>query len=270
MEFVLLNSANKDVLMLAPRSLLAAIFFVMVLVVSPSTSDAGAILNTLQGYDVDEPGWSGGLDGLFSGSGGNTDRIFFSLGGRTQWRGERNRYRIQFSSDYEESSGVETARSGVFHMRHNYQISDKWLSVAFAQVQHNPFQELKSRWLVGLGPRFEPVNNDHGVVAFGAVPMLEVERLESRPGHLARGRMSFFVHLSRQLSETTQLDLVGFWQPLFSDFSAIRAVGNLVLKVDVTGEVDLKVGFSVEDNSRPPVGVERTDWGTFVGLSLNL
>ncbi|MFT5233893.1 MAG: hypothetical protein ACI9UQ_001935, partial [Candidatus Krumholzibacteriia bacterium] len=93
MEFVLLNSANKDVLMLAPRSLLAAIFFVMVLVVSPSTSDAGAILNTLQGYDVDEPGWSGGLDGLFSGSGGNTDRIFFSLGGRTQWRGERNRYR---------------------------------------------------------------------------------------------------------------------------------------------------------------------------------
>jgi len=248
------------------------IFAAVLALISPAVSaQAGAILNTLQGYDADEPGWSGGLDGLFSGSGGNTDRLFLSIGGRTQWRSERHRYRIQFSSGYQESNRVETARNGVLHVRHNYEINQRWSTVTFVQLQHNPFQDLQSRWLAGIGPRYDLLDGDNGgVVAFGAVPMLEVERLQNRPGKLARGRMSFFVHLSHQLSENSQLDLVGFWQPLFSDVSAYRAVGNLVLKVDVTGEVDLKVGFAVEDNSRPPVGIERTDWSTFMGLGLNL
>ena len=247
------------------------LFLMIMGLVSPAGSaQAGAILNTLQGYDADELGWSGGLDGLFSGSGGNTDRLFLSFGGRTQWRGERNRYRVQFSSGYQESNGVETARNGVLHLRHNYEINRRWSTVTFVQVQHNPFQDLESRWLAGVGPRYDLINDDEGVVAFGAVPMLEVERLNNRPGHLARGRMSFFVHLSRHLSQNSQLDLVGFWQPLFSDVASYRAVGNLVLKVDVSGEVDLKVGISVEDNSRPPVGIKRTDWTTFIGLGLNL
>ncbi len=249
-----------------PRPAAAAL--VLLFLSLAGQSSAGVILNTLQGYDDKEPGWSGHLDGLFSASGGNTDRIAAEAGGRTQYRGEHHRWRLQINGGYQESDGVETARNVVIHLRHNRELGGRWSSVSFVQVQHNPFQRLRSRWLTGIGPRFDLARDEGGVVSVGAIPMLEVERLENETGHVARGRMSVFLHVAHRLSATTRLDAVVFWQPLFSDITAARTVGNLTLAVDVTGSVELKVGAAVEDNARPPVGVLRTDWSTFTGLGV--
>lgn len=239
----------------------------LVLLLAQSAT-AGVILNTLQGYSEQEAGWSGRLDGLFAGSGGNTDRISLEAGGRVQYLGERHRWRLQLNGGYQESDGVETARNIVAHLRHNQTLTGRWSLVSFVQIQHNPFQRLRSRWLLGTGPRLDLVRDDKGVIGLGAVPMLESERLENEEGHLARGRLSVFLHLARSLSASTRLDAVVFWQPLFSDLSAARTVGNLTVAVNVTGAVELKVGAAVEDNARPPSGVERTDWSTFTGLGV--
>ncbi len=228
----------------------------------------GTILNTLQATDDGDPGWSGTVDGLYSGSGGNTERIIFSAGGRVQWRGEVDRLRLQLSGGYEESAQQVTARHGVAHLRHNHDLDADWATILFVQAQANPFQRLKSRWLSGAGLRRNLIDDDEGLVAIGATPMLEVERLEGQDGHTARGRLSMFLHVARRLSDSAKLDLVGFWQPLFSDFGDARTVGNLALKVAVTGSVDLKVGLAVEDDARPPAGVKRTDWGTFAGFGV--
>ena len=228
----------------------------------------GTILNTLQAANDGGPGWSGTLDGLYSGSGGNTERIIFSAGGRVQWRGDADRVRLQVSGGYEESAEQVTARNMVAHLRHNHDLDADWATILFVQVQANPFQRLKSRWLTGAGLRRDLVDDEAGLVALGATPMLEVERVEGETGHTARGRLSMFLHVARRLSDSAKLDLVGFWQPLFSDFSDARSVGNLALKVDVTGSVDLKVGLAVEDDARPPAGVKRTDWGTFAGFGV--
>lgn len=60
---------------------------------------AGAILNTLEGYQEEAEGWTGGVDGLFSGSGGNTESIQLEVGSRLQWLGERDRLRRDLSDD---------------------------------------------------------------------------------------------------------------------------------------------------------------------------
>ena len=229
---------------------------------------SGTILNTLQAGDDGGPGWSGALDGLYSGSGGNTERIIFSAGGRVQWRGDADRLRLQVSGGYEESAEQVTARNMVAHLRHNHDLDADWATILLVQVQANPFQRLKSRWLAGAGLRRDLVDDEAGLVAVGATPMLEVERLDGETGHTARGRLSMFLHLTRELNDSARLDAVGFWQPLFSDFANVRSVGNLALVVKVTGSVDLKVGLAVEDNSRPPAGVKRTDWGTFAGFGV--
>ena len=238
------------------------------LVVGASNAHAGVILNTLEGYDNAEPGWSGGVDALFSASGGNTERVLLESGGKVQWQNGRHRWRLQASGSYEESGGTETARNVVGHLRHIRDLPGPWATVSFAQVQHNPFQRLRSRWLFGFGPRYDFVRDERGLAAVGFTPMLEIERLDDEVGHTARGRASFFLHLAYKLSPHAQLDGVVFWQPLFSDVSASRATGNLTLAVDVVGEVDLKVGAVVEHNERAPSGVEKTDWSTFTGLGV--
>lgn len=236
--------------------------------VTAMPAQATVILNTLHWSASDRPGWSGRVEGLFSGSGGNTERINFEAGGRLQWLRERGRYRLLVSGGYEESKRVPTARNIVVHLRHNHELSGSWSTVSFAQVLNNRFQRVASRWLLGFGPRYDFVRDQESVVALGATPMLEVERLTAADGHTARGRLSVFLHLVRRLSANAKLDAVAFWQPLFSDFSASRAVGNLALTVAISGEVDLKFGASVEDNARAPAGVERTDWSTFTGLGV--
>ncbi len=230
---------------------------------------ASVILNALESNTSDEPGWSGRVDGLMSGSGGNTEQFLIETGAQVRWQADRDRVRLQLSGGYRESNNVETARNLVAHMRHNRQWSGPWSTVSFVQIQHNPFQRLNSRWLVGLGPRYDFTRDAKGAVAVGATAMLEIERLKGEAGHLSRGRLSTFLHVARQLSANTKLDAVGFWQPLFSDFSASRAVGNLTLTVQISGQVDLKVGAGVQDNARPPEGVKRTDWSTFTGLGVS-
>jgi len=238
----------------------------LLLCIRTDDAPAGVILNTLQGYDSGDVGWTGGLDGLFSGSGGNTERILLSAGGRIQWRGERDRWRLQMSGGYEESGREVTARNIVNHLRHNRDISPAWTTITFLQVQSNPFQRLESRWLLGTGLRRDLAEDEEGSLALGLTPMLEVERLDGESGHTTRGRLSVFLHAARDLSKTTRIDAVVFWQPLFSDFTVSRTVANVTLAVEVNGHVDLKVGAAVEDNARPAEGVKRTDWNTFVGL----
>lgn len=247
-----------------PRLLLIAL-----LLVPPAGSAAAAtILNTLQGFDDGGPGWSGGLDGLFSGSGGNTESIHAAAGGRLQRRSGADRIRLRFSGGYQESDGAVKERNLVLHLRHNRDLSDRWATVAFAQVQTNPFQRLESRRLLGAGLRRDLAEDERGTVALGATPMLELERLVGQDGHTARGRLSVFLHAARQLGPATRLDAVVFWQPLFAAFGSARTVGNLALTVKITGSVDLKLGAAVEDNADAPEGVERTDWSTYAGVGV--
>ena len=248
------------------RRFLPVLAAVCLLTALSPTARGGVILNTLQGYDDGHEGWSGGLDGLYSGSGGNTERILFGAGGRVQWREGKDRWRLQVSGTYEESARQVTARNGVAHVRHNHDLVPAWTSIAFVQVQHNPFQRLASRWLVGAGARWNIAEDEKSRVGLGMTPMLEIERIEGWDGHQTRGRMSVYLHVAWELSKTTRCDLVYFWQPLFSDISDVRTVGNVTLAVKVNGHMDLKVGAAVEYNARPAPGVENTDWSTFVGL----
>lgn len=236
-----------------------------------AAAHASTILNTIQA-DVDRsPGWSGGLDGMLTGSGGNTEKMIIDAGGRLQWRSETSRVRLQVSGGYEESDRHVTARNLVGHLRHNRELGARWATVAFAQVQSNPFQQLSSRTLLGAGLRhdFRQEGSDNHAI-LGVTPMLEAERLKHQHKSVTRGRLSTFLMLSWRLSPSARVSASGFWQPLFADLGDARAVGNLGLVVDVTGSVDLKAGAAVQHDSRPPAGVEATDWSTYLGFGIDL
>lgn len=231
------------------------------------TAHAGAILNTLQTAGDGAIGWSGGLDGMFSGSGGNTEKILAEAGGVVQFRTEAQRLRLQVSGGYEESQERPTARNVVAHLRHNRRLGSGWATVTFAQIQSNPFQRLSSRVLAGAGVR-KRFGQDDRRLTIGATPMVESERLEHEDGHLTRGRLSTFVVISHALTANTRITGMGFWQPLFGDLADARAIGNLALVTDLSGSVSLKVGGALEHDSRPAAGVEKTDWSSYAGLGV--
>lgn len=233
-----------------------------------SPAHAGVILNTLQGFDWTEPGWSGEVGTAFSASGGNTERVHLEGGGRVQWRNHRDRWQLLAVGAYEESGGVETERSVVVHLRQNHRLVDRLHTVVFAQRQHNPFQRLQSRWLLGAGLRWDLLDDQRDQIAIGATPMLEVERLEAEDDHHSLVRLSTFLLLARTLSEGVKLDGVAFYQPAWDHPADFRASASLALTVKIGGALDLRVGYGVEHDDAPPVGVEPTDWNSSLGFAV--
>lgn len=254
--------------MLSSVRSLVLVTFVPICILLATTAQAGVILNTLQGFEWDEPGWSGGLGAAFSASGGNTESLELEGGGRVQWRNDRDRWQLLAAGSYEESGGAETERSLVFHLRQNHRLADRLHTVVFAQRQHNPFQRLQSRWLLGAGLRWDLHDEGRDQVAVGATPMLEIERLEDEDDHHTTVRVSTFLLLARTLSEGVRLDGVGFYQPAWDDPLDFRASASLALSVEVAGALDLRAGYGVEHDDAPPAGVAATDWQSSLGFSV--
>ena len=226
----------------------------------------GAIVNSLRGWSEDEQGWSGAVAGSYGASGGNTPQSTFEGSGRVQLRSDANVWRLIGSGKRTTVHGVETARSTLGHLRHNYLLSDRWATLAFLQHQRNPFQRLDSRFLLGIGGRWQAVKGTSTLIYIGAGHMFEQERIQDEEGYTKAQRFSGFVSLETRLNENVVVDFLVFYQPLWSDFQDWRMYGEVALEVELTGSLSLFTGYKREHNSTPPEGVEQTDWDTKTGL----
>ncbi len=247
--------------------LLISILFLGGLALPAPAAHAGIILNTLDGGIIEKPGVSGSLGGLFSAKGGNTEKINLETGGRLDWSDGKQRLRLQVMAEYEETAGIETERNIVGHLRHNHRLGERFSSIMFAQIQHDPFKRLERRWLLGAGLRREMVRTEKNLLALGMTPMLEIERFKEETKSRARGRLSVFLSFSRRLRESISLQTSAFYQPLFADFGVVRAVIDAALVMEMTGSLKLKVGYMGERDSEPPAGVKKNDWKTYWGLT---
>jgi len=249
------------------RSPLRALALLLALAAAAPAA-AGVILDTLAGSGLAEPGWSGAVEGGFEATGGNTELWSLNAGGRVLRRGDRDLWRLQGQIERTETDGMESSRAVVGHLRHNHALGSGLHSIGFVQIQHNPFQRLRSRWLTGAGLRWDLRADDDGRLAVGATHMVEVERIEDVAGSDTDHRLSAFLHVGRRLSPTAKLTGVFFVQPLWRDLSDRRAMGKLALEVALSDALTLTVGGNVEYDARPPAGVDTTDWRTLTGLGV--
>jgi len=232
-----------------------------------ATGARAAIVNSLRGWSEEEQGWSGALAGSYGASGGNSPQSTFEGSGRVQLRSKANVWRLIGSGKRTTVHGVETAKSTLGHLRHNYLLNDRWATLVFLQHQKNPFQRLDSRYLIGLGGRWLAVKGESTLIYLGAAHMFEQERIQDEEGHTKAQRFSGFVSLETRLSEDVVVDFLVFYQPRWSDFKDWRMFGEVALEVELTGSLSLFTGYKLEHNSMPPEGVEQTDWDTKTGIA---
>jgi putative salt-induced outer membrane protein YdiY len=240
--------------------------FLAALVMTAGWSQA-AVLNSLSGWSEENPGWSGMLAGSYGASGGNSPNTSFEGSGRVQWLGSTNVVRFLASGNRKTTDGVETKRSAVAHLRHNYLLTDMWATLVFAQIQKNPFQRLDSRILFGLGGRWRGEIKESTRIYLGASHMFEQESILDEPGHEKAQRLSTFVGVVSELSEIVNLDLLLFYQPRWSNFADWRMSFEATLEVELTEKLLLFTGYRLEYNAMPPEGVEKNDWDTKTGFA---
>lgn len=258
----------------------ATVMSLVVMLCFPGISSA-QIVNTIRGFDDDDLGWTGSLEARFSQTGGNTDVLGFGGGGTIQLLSERQRIRLIAKANRSENDGRRIADAAMSHLRHNYRFTPWLASLAFVQIQRNPFQRLNSRLLVGAGARFDLVQREDWSLFGGIAHMYEREQIEADGSNGSGGsgdgvaggtvtdvdhRASVFLSWSGDLREGLGVDLSGFYQPLWSEFGDARATGSGELVVALVGALSLGLEGSVTRDSEPPEGVEETDWSYLTKL----
>ncbi|MCL7972059.1 MAG: DUF481 domain-containing protein, partial [marine benthic group bacterium] len=222
---------------------------------------------TLRGWDEDEPGWSGEIAAAIAIAQGNTEYFEFDLSAAAQFQADRHRVRGLGDFTRRTASGVEISEATLLHLRHNYRLTDVVHSLAFLQAQRNPFQRIDSRFLLGLGARFDLVRGETFGTSVGASYMRERETLtDDDSGAATRDRGNFFASLLGRPTDQLRVDAHAFYQPVLTDWSDARLSAGSNLDVLLVGELTLVIGFRLAYNSQPAPGVEETDFWLRTGL----
>lgn len=249
------------------RLVIAAASFALL---ASSSAAHGQIINTLRGWSEDEVGWSGQVAAAIAIAQGNTEYFELDLSAAVQYAGDRHRVRALADADRRTASGVDIAEATLIHLRHNYRLTPVVHSLLFIQAQSNPFQRIDSRFLLGLGARFDVVRAETWEASLGASYMRESEDLtDDDSGATRRNRGSFFASVFGRLTKQVLLDAYAFYQPVITDWSNARASVGSNLDVALVGRLALVVGFRFAYNSEPAAGVEKDDMWLRTGLRFN-
>ena len=228
------------------------------------------IVNTLRAFS-DSLGWDAAVEGFLAVASGNSEYLEFDVDGAAQYRSERHRVRFLGEHTRREAEGNEIARNTLIHVRHNYVLWQRIATVAFGQVQRNPFRRVERRTLLGGGLRYDAVAGAKFSAALGATVMYETEELtDDDRGAVDRARMSYFASALGQPRSGVQVDVVAFYQPLVDDYNAVRAYAAAALRVDIVGGLYLAFAYDLVHDSDPPAGVEPTDQRFRSGLGWKL
>ena len=248
------------------RFCLRIVAALVVLLLGATSADA-QIINTLRGWQEDEPGWSGELAAAIAIAQGNTEYFEFDLSAAAQYWQDRHRVRGLASSARRTASDVEVAEATLLHLRYNYRLTPVVHSLVFIQAQRNPFQRIEGRYLLGLGARFDVIRAESWEASLGAAYMRERENLtDDDSGAVARNRGNFFASVLGRVTEEVLVDAYGFYQPVLNDFPNARISAGSNLDVALVGQLALVVGFRLAYNSQPAAGVENTDMWLRTGL----
>lgn len=205
------------------------------------------------------------LEGSFTGRLGNVESVVAGGGANGAARTGNHRFYASTSADYTRFSHKTRVSKSFVHLRYNYVLVHDWLlGEIFVQQQHDKFQRLLLRELLGAGPRFLLADEDDVRLGVGTSWMLEYERIAVAPGApdepeiLAHRWNNYFSAMVRPDDRVRAIATI-YVQPRFDHFSDIRVLFETAVQTDVTKVFGLKVLATIRHDTQPPTEVKRTD-----------
>lgn len=154
--------------------------------------------------------------------------------------------------------GDRFLNKGFVHLRYNYKFKDSpFILEVFSQYQYNSIQALKSRYLAGIGPRIQLINEEKGNLYFGPLVMYEYEIVDDiNSPENSDFRLSTYFSFAYMFTKNISFNQVTYYQPNVSGFSDYRisSVSNVAFKI--LKNLSFIVGFDFIYDTKPPTDIE--------------
>lgn len=164
------------------------------------------------------------------------------------------------------------ARQAFAHLRYNYDISERWIWEAFAQVQTSPIQLLEQRDLLGTGLRWRLLKSKDGRqrIYLGAAWLWEQNRFSEPFTNSSWHRSSNYISTTFRPGKKVLLVQTTYWQPVIGYIRNYRFSSDWLLKIELTKKLSftLDYEYSIDKNLPPGAPNETYLWRN--GLSWQL
>ena len=188
----------------------------------------------------------------FDGSSGTVDRTNYSIGTRFDFNNEVwNRFLIFNYSRREKDERINEDNT-FLHLRFARKISSLIAAEFFIQMNEKPLEKIEERNLIGIGLRLSPIKN----LRLGVGLFDENEKrinLDERNTVRANTYLNYLFNISNNTSINTLI----YFQPDVEDFSEIRSLLRLSLKVKATDNFFININYEYAHDSSPPIGTDK-------------
>ncbi len=188
----------------------------------------------------------------FDGSSGTVDRTNYSIGTRFDFNNEVwNRFLIFNYSRREKDERINEDNT-FLHLRFARKISSIIAAEFFIQTNKKPLEKIEERNLIGIGLRLSPIKN----LRLGVGLFDENEKrinLDERNTVRANTYLNYLFNISNNTSINTLI----YFQPDVEDFSEIRSLLRLSLKVKATDNFFININYEYVHDSSPPIGTDK-------------
>ena len=214
----------------------------------------------------DTTGWLGTL-GAATSLTKNTHQVFAAeANAHLQYKSNRSLYLILGNYGFLKTTNQKLIDNAFLHFRYNYKINKTLRWEAFTQIQNNIVTRIKSRFLIGTGPRFKIVSTKIFRFYAASLAMYEIEK-ETGINVLHKDvRLSSYASLSVYPNDRIEIISTTFYQPRVDEFNDYRILNQSTLKVKASKRLTLCVTWNYLFDNFPATGIPKENYSLNTGL----
>jgi len=215
----------------------------------------------------DTTGWLGNAGAAISLT-KNTNEIFATQAdAHLQYKSKKSLYLLLGSYGFLKASGDHLIDNTFFHLRYNYKVNKLLRWEAFTQMQQNLITNIKSRFLVGTGPRFKLFSNSYFKLYAASLMMYERE-VEQSDINILHSDIRNSSYISFTITPNKQLEIVStsFFQPLINNLNDFRFLNQVSVRVKAGKRLVFKLNWNYLNDSKPAHDIPSVNYSLSTGF----
>ncbi len=150
------------------------------------------------------------------------------------------------------SAAQNILNDGFQHLRYNYDVTDKTIWEAYAQVQYNERIRLRLRTLVGTGLRFKILRGGAAQrLYFGASYFYESTQFRDTILPFFNHRLSFYVSFSSKIGTNARFASTTYFQPIITNPNSRRWASDNALTIPLSKKASFRANLNLTFDSDP-------------------
>ena len=215
----------------------------------------------------DTTGWMGNARASLALT-GNVQQVFNTdLDVYLQYKSKKRLYLLLGNYGFLKGAGTKLIDNTFFHLRYNYKINRILRWEVFTQLQQNIITAIKSRYLIGTGPRFKVLATKVFKLYAASLLMYEQEK-ENTAANIVHNDIRSSSYISFTITPNKQLEIIStsFFQPLLNNWNDYPILNQVSVRVKAGKRSGLKINWNYLNDSYPVQGIPSINYTLSTGI----